>query len=229
MARTTKSLFTRYSKAIEVLGAILRAVFSLKAAPDVFVRLLKDKERIKQIAELIVRPEKWVLMDAVDLFDMGLFTDWDKIPLEGRLETLLALAKFDRVGEGVRSSSCFVLEEDNPRIGKEHLHIALFYLPKRTTTKVVGVVTAEEVLVQMDRRNFRPATCTELLLFAKDNPNLQWQFPVFALGARDTRFGGYLCISHEGACRTIEINPYTSWGSGCQFLAVKKDKFKKKK
>jgi len=47
---------------------------------------------------------------------------------------------------------------------------------------VDGDISSEDVIKEMDRRGFRPATLMELLALGETHPELQRQFPIIALG-----------------------------------------------
>lgn len=97
--------------------------------------------------------------------------------------------------------------------------IALFHFDKS--------MPLDTVLAELDKRGFRAATLTELLALGADQPELQRQFPIVALGSiwhgpRGDR-GGAAYLGRIPAGRSLDLLWYEGdWSGLCRFAAVRK-------
>ena len=88
------------------------------------------------------------------------------------------------------------------------------------------VLTSEEVLKELDKMGYRPAELHELLTFGEKYPDIQRQFPVFALGSLlrlwdDDRH--VPCLLRFGGGRDLYLRYFSvRWGEDCRFAAVRK-------
>ena len=57
-------------------------------------------------------------------------------------------------------------------------------------------ITSDKVLSELDKRGLRAATLSELLAFGATYPDVQREFPVFALGSMGQDRGGYCYVQH---------------------------------
>ncbi len=91
-------------------------------------------------------------------------------------------------------------------------------------------ITADEVLVELDKRGLRPAETHELLKIGEKFPDLQREFPIVALGSvwsvwQDSFFLIRSCPYLDGDCwgRNLGLVWFDGeWSSNCRFAAVRK-------
>ena len=85
---------------------------------------------------------------------------------------------------------------------------------------------SDKVVAELDKLGLRPATLMELLAFGAANPELQRQFPIFALGSVWTHpVGDCLvpCLFGGGDGRRLGLRWFdVEWGERCRFLGVRK-------
>lgn len=100
--------------------------------------------------------------------------------------------------------------------GEKEVDGAIYHFNKTTTSP--------DVIAEMKRDGYRPATMKELLAFGEQNPELQRQFPIVALGSvarlDGSRHVGCLCGS--GSERNLRLSYFgNGWLGHCRFLAVR--------
>lgn len=85
----------------------------------------------------------------------------------------------------------------------------------------------DAILAELDRLGLRPALCEELLGFAKEYPEEQRKFPIFALGSvcqdGDDHFSPY--VGEDGDARYLSLSwldDPSPWLRLFRFLAVRK-------
>ncbi len=82
------------------------------------------------------------------------------------------------------------------------------------------------VLKELDRREYRPATLQELLAFGAKYPEKQREFPIIALGSVWTYSGGSRivpCLDGDDSRRRLRLDWYgRDWSGSCRFLAFRK-------
>ena len=85
---------------------------------------------------------------------------------------------------------------------------------------------SDDVVAQMDKDGFRPASVRELLAFGEKNPDLQRQLPIIALKQVWVDRDGSRCVAYlvkRGAKRKLFLGWYDDkWRVHCRFLAVRK-------
>ncbi len=102
--------------------------------------------------------------------------------------------------------------------GTQEIEIQLFHFGR--------VVGSEEVLEEMEREGFRPATLPELLALGAADRELQKEFPIVALGSRWRSPDGYLVVPFLhwfGLRRNLDLGWFESdWHESCRFAGVRK-------
>ncbi|MBM3206497.1 MAG: hypothetical protein FJZ43_02660 [Candidatus Staskawiczbacteria bacterium] len=87
------------------------------------------------------------------------------------------------------------------------------------------VMEADQVEAKMKLDGYRPATIMALLSFGEKNPDLQRNFPIFALGSKTTVNGfvrsPYLGFFATSEYRTIGLGPILKFHPRVRFLGVK--------
>lgn len=90
------------------------------------------------------------------------------------------------------------------------------------------VKSSEEVIVELDKLGFCPAVTEELLALGKDQPELQRQYPIIALGSSAVAGGGRRgvpCLGKCGSRRLLYLFYFAlDWLARYRFLAVRKFK-----
>lgn len=87
-------------------------------------------------------------------------------------------------------------------------------------------ISSDDVISEMDKAGYRPATLMELLVLGFLFPELQRQFPIVALGsvwhdAGDYRLVPYLDV--YGYKRELDLSWFgRDWDAPCRFLGVRK-------
>ncbi|MDD2354362.1 MAG: hypothetical protein PHH52_02255 [Patescibacteria group bacterium] len=87
-------------------------------------------------------------------------------------------------------------------------------------------ISSDDVISEMDKAGYRPATLMELLVLGFLFPELQRQFPIVALGsvwhsARGSHHVPYLSV--DGSERSLYLLWFGGdWGPHCRFLGVRK-------
>lgn len=103
-------------------------------------------------------------------------------------------------------------------VGTKEQMFTLYHFGKNTQS--------DWVIAQMAKDGKHPATLRELLAFGEDNPELQREFPIIALGSVWVgRDGGRRvpCLGRDDWRRRLGLGWYGSgWGGDCRFLGVGK-------
>jgi hypothetical protein len=89
-------------------------------------------------------------------------------------------------------------------------------------------ISSEDVLKELDKEGYRPATLTELLALAEIGPELQEQFPVIALGSvwrRSDVDRSVPCLRvRDSGGRSLDLYWFDDdWRVYCRFLAIRKE------
>ncbi|MCG2694907.1 hypothetical protein L6261_02375 [Candidatus Parcubacteria bacterium] len=127
------------------------------------------------------------------------------------VEELVAEGKYNWSNSDVTSKN-FPRPENGTKTEKE---IALFYFNK--------TMTSEQVIAEMDKVGYRPATIWELLALGIAQPNLQMEFPIIALGSICV-LGGERHVA--GLCRDAVVRNLPlgwfdlDWHVHCRFAGV---------
>ncbi|MDO8669171.1 MAG: hypothetical protein Q7K65_02670 [Candidatus Buchananbacteria bacterium] len=83
--------------------------------------------------------------------------------------------------------------------------------------------SGDEVLAEIDKLGYGPAVLPELLALGKDQPELQRQFPIAALGSiwrRSDGSRGFACLGGDGAERLLYLFWIVCGFYGCWRFAV---------
>ena len=86
-------------------------------------------------------------------------------------------------------------------------------------------ISSENVVKELDKKGFRPATIEELLAFGVTNPEIQRQFPVVALGSVCKVDGDRVvaCLFRSVSGRSLDLGLWHGdWLDYFRFLAVRK-------
>ncbi|WKZ27323.1 MAG: hypothetical protein QY311_01015 [Candidatus Paceibacterota bacterium] len=87
-------------------------------------------------------------------------------------------------------------------------------------------MTTSEVLADLESKGMRPATLPELLALGTSHPDLQYEFPIVALGSVwQHRDGGRFapCLDRIGSERGLSLSWYDGrWDDDCRVAAVRK-------
>ncbi|MCG2695058.1 hypothetical protein L6261_03190, partial [Candidatus Parcubacteria bacterium] len=85
--------------------------------------------------------------------------------------------------------------------------------------------TSEQVIAEMDKVGYRPATIWELLALGIAQPNLQMEFPIIALGSLcvlggERRVAG---LYRDAVGRSLYLGWFgRDWRDDCRFAGVRK-------
>jgi hypothetical protein len=201
MAREKSELKSGIGKAVETFIALIEEVEDLGGSDEDTRRIKTDKTLRRQIAELLVS-------DRVISGRHNIVVNYD-MPLAN----LIAAGRYDWKNGDINDQN-FPISGS----GTSETEIALFHFNKSMSTDVV--------LDELDKRGFRAATLRELLALGADQPELQRQFPIIALGSIwrdpcDNR--GVAFLGRNGAERYLSLD----WCEGdlgdfCRFAAVRK-------
>ena len=88
-------------------------------------------------------------------------------------------------------------------------------------------MSTDNVLKELDRQGYRPATLPELLAFGAKYPEKQREFPIIAIGSVLLHSDGDRCVPclGEGSLKKRRLGldwHGRAWGGNCRFLAVRK-------
>ncbi|MFC1623604.1 hypothetical protein ACFL05_00595 [Patescibacteria group bacterium] len=129
------------------------------------------------------------------------------------VEELVKEGKFDWSNDDIISKN-FPQPEGGAKSEKE---IALFHFNK--------TMTSDDVIAEMDKDGYRPATIWELLGLGIIQPDLQREFPIIALGSVCVLLGGRRVAGlyrHAGE-RPLDLGWFVdSWSDFCRFAGVRK-------
>jgi hypothetical protein len=141
--------------------------------------------------------------------------------------TFTLLINYDRgVKAGIRSGhydyvNPYITENNFPTIqqGVKEVAVQLVHFSK------IKMMSTDQVLIELDKMNLRPANIQELLSLGEKHPNLQREYPIIALGSVCRSFDGHLTCpilgSDSSGCRRISFDwVEDGWGGICRFAAV---------
>jgi hypothetical protein len=87
-------------------------------------------------------------------------------------------------------------------------------------------ISSKQVIVEMDKAGYRPATIWELLGLALKEPDLQRKFSIIALGSTcyfDDLYHVAFLYERSGGCRELSLCHFgNDWGADNRFLGVHK-------
>jgi len=201
MAREKSELKSGMGKAMETLVSLIEEVEDLGGSDDDIRRIKTNKALRRQIAELIVSDR--VICDRHNVVvDYGM-----------SLADMLAVGKYDWKNNDITTKH--FPTQDN---GQAEVEIFLVHIGRDMGT--------DNVLKELDARGLRPAKIEELLALGADQPELQRQFPIIALGSVWRVSDGsrrVACLGRSGAERSLGLRWYGfGWDDVCRFAAVRK-------
>ena len=154
---------------------------------------------------------------AIGLKPLGAHTTITRYPMlidyDRLVEDGIKAGKYDWKNDDIMSKN-FPSQET----GTREATVELFRYGKDMST--------DEVLAELDKQGYRPATLKELLAIGEKHPDLQKEFPIFALGSvwqnpSDGR--GCPCLSGGGSKRRLILDWIDfRWDGRCRFAAVRK-------
>ena len=104
------------------------------------------------------------------------------------------------------------------RTGKAEVSVELIHFNR--------AISSEEAIREMDKMGYRPAEACELLAFGAKYPDVQREFPIFALGSVWRVLDGVrsvVCLLRGGDLRDANLYWFVnSWFDDCRFAAVRK-------
>lgn len=132
---------------------------------------------------------------------------------------------YDRsVKDGIKAGSYDWKNDDitsehfpSQEAGTKEATVDLFHYGKDMST--------DEVLADLDKQGYRPATLKELLALGEKHPDLQREFPIIALGSVWRRPDGRVCpyLDRDGSERGLSLRWIDRrWDDDCRFAAVRK-------
>ncbi len=144
--------------------------------------------------------------------------------IAGKLTVLPLLALSARIH---RSGYAYV----NPYINEENFPIDVGMV-SRVEYKLFNFnhrnVSSKEVIAEMDKEEFRPATLPELLAFGNERIELSEESPVIALGSVCKRSGGDRFVTglfNMRGTRKLDTLWFMSrWSAFYSFLGIRKEK-----
>jgi len=129
------------------------------------------------------------------------------------LAQMVAAAGYDAVNSDITAGHFSVKGE-----GKCEVEVTLFHFDQ--------VMTSKEVIAELDRVGYRPGKIEELLVLGVEQPEVQRQFPVIALGSGWRHPCGRRCVPFLSVWRGRRLLGLVWFGRGwpalCRFLAVRK-------
>jgi len=201
MAREKSELKSGMGKAMETLVSLIEEVEDLGCSDDDIRRIKTNKALRRQIAELIVS-------DRVICGRHNVVVDYGM-----SLADMIDIGRYDWKNNDIMTKH-FPISGS----GTSETEIVLFQFNKGMST--------DAVLAELDKRGFRAATLPELLALGADQPELQRQFPIIALGSVWRRPDGnrnVACLGRRDAERFLLLDWYEFvWCGVCRFAAVRK-------
>lgn len=129
------------------------------------------------------------------------------------LAEMVSAGKYDWVNLDITNSH-FPIQGS----GQQEKEVVLFHFNK--------VVSSEEAIVEMEKQGFCPAKIEDLLALGANQPELQKQFSIAALGSSWRRSGGALSVPLLGWCvvgRSLGLGWFVrDWDGRWRFAAVRK-------
>lgn len=188
---------------VSAMGALLAIVVDLVA----YIREFKGEvgECIYQLAQ----PEGKQTLNAIAKLIVDNWQEAKNI-VKISLADLVAMGNYDWVNSDIKEENFPIDEPVNP-----DEETKLFYFDRE--------MSSEEVVVEMDKKGWKPAKIWHLLFFGAKNPKLQKQFPIIALGSVWRGLVPYLRWGGIFRKRDLRLSRFDSrWGGHCRFLAVRK-------
>lgn len=158
MARKTSEFLRAFGKAFEIFKALVDEVLSQGGDDGDVARILTDKSLRWKIGDLILST-KYLLP-----YNFRFVVNYDQ-PLDRAIKE----GKYDGVDIGINSKHF-----PSSQTGQKEVELILYYF---------GDVSSEYVIAFGKKYGFRPATLPELLKLGAEQPELQRQFTILALGS----------------------------------------------
>lgn len=129
------------------------------------------------------------------------------------LAEMVAAGKYDWVDSDITAEHFPVQGE-----GKKEKEVAFFHFNR--------TITSDQVISEMDKAGYRPATIEELLVIGASQPELQRQFPIVAIGSVLRLSCGLRrvpCLDWDGLERDLDFHWFKNdWRDACRFVALRK-------
>lgn len=205
MARTKSEFLSSFGTAFELLKTLVNAVLDAGGNDDDLRRVLKDKTLARKFAEIVMQGRGIAVPDGCETLNVNYAQE---------LVEAIKDCTFDWKNDNI-------VEKNFPNhpheTGEVTLTVKLFHFGRD--------MSSDDVVKEMDKEGFRPATLRELLAYAAKNPDEQRKYPIVALGLFWRHLFGrevpYLGIRVNG--RKLFLG---WWGEGWNgryfFLAVRK-------
>lgn len=198
MALQKSELLSALGTAFQIFKAITDEVLNLGGNDEDVRKILKCEELRKKIGKLLTEVVRPVFKVVVDY--------------SCSLAEMISAGHYNWTHNDITTEHFPVQGE-----GKQEIEITLFHFGKTTTS--------EEVLAEMEKQGYRPATIEELLALGASQPELQKQFPIVAFGSCWRSQGGRRRVPYlYWSCNERELNLgwfEDDWGGYCRFLAVR--------
>ena len=197
MSRKRSQFLSDFGKAFQIFKTIVDALLKAGGSDEDLGRVLSDQGLADGIAQVIISKSRQTFRVAVDYTQT--------------LKQMISAGKYDWVNGDITQDH-FPIKGN----GKKEEEVVLFHFDK--------VMTSEQAITEMDKTGFRPATIEELLALGAQQPELQKQFPIVALGSVWRRPSGSRdvpCLSWIGRQRRLDLDWFEgAWDGGCRFAAV---------
>lgn len=186
----------------ELVRVTVNALRKRDGTVDHLRRLLNDSKLVDQVFDLIVGAAK----KAASAFTV--VVDYTK-----SLADMIAAGRYDRQNDNITAKHFLVSGSGQVTVGLELVHFG-------------KDMSTEDVLVELDKRNLRPATLPELLAFGAKYPDEQRKYPIIALGSVWSDWSGgrsVVCLAGRAGGRGLNLR-YSDrgWNDQCCFLAASK-------
>lgn len=129
------------------------------------------------------------------------------------LEQMIANGKYNWKNDDITSKKYPIADKT-----KRTAHMELFHFDRD--------ISSEKAVKEMEKAGFRPATIEELLTLGENQPELQRQFPIIALGSvAGFSFGRSVpYLGSGGGDRNLGLNYWAGgWNADVRFLGVRKN------
>lgn len=156
MSRKRSQFLSDFGKAFQIFKTIVDALLKAGGSDEDLGRVLSDQGLADGIAQVIISKSRQTFRVAVDYTQT--------------LKQMISAGKYDWANSDITQDH-FPIKGN----GKKEEEVVLFHFDK--------VMTSEQAITEMDKTGFRPATIEELLALGAQQPELQKQFPIVALGS----------------------------------------------
>ncbi len=127
------------------------------------------------------------------------------------LKEMIKAGKYDWVNDDITEKRFPVPAGDMIELDTELFHLDC-------------TISSENVLIEMDKKDYRPATIHELLAFGVSYPDVQREFPIVALGSVAEVDGDryVACLDRDDSVRDLGLDWFDDgWPRRYRFLAVR--------